>query len=51
MDFLKKLMTMLNPTNASGTKSKLVNIGYAAVALYVAVKAAYDYFSVTLPAG
>lgn len=45
MEALKKLLALLNPANAETTKSKVMNVVYAVVALTAACKAAYDYFS------
>jgi len=38
VEFLKKILAVLNPTNVSDAKAKGMNIIYAATALFVALK-------------
>lgn len=50
MDFLKRILAVMNPANADTAKSKAMNVVYAVTALVVAVKAAWDYFGPMLSA-
>jgi len=51
MEFLKKLLAILNPNNIDGAKSKAMNVVYAVTALVVAIKEAWAFVAPLIGAG